>query len=163
MKENIQYETNLSLESPQFISAIRIIPYPQTIDYMSSDEEIEKIGMEISMKYERENGRIPEDVSEQNLGFDIRSKVKTESGENIERYIEVKARTEKGSVALTQNEWFKAMRFKDKYYLYVVLNASTNPELYIIQNPAENLKPQQKIEVVRYLIPLEEITQNNPI
>ncbi len=157
LKEDIQYETNLSIEKPQFISAIKVIPYPQKTDYMVSDEEIEKIGMEVALEYEKRNGRIPEDVSAENLGFDIRSKVKTEDGEKVERYIEVKARAKEGSVALTQNEWFKAMRFKDKYYLYVVLNASANPQLYIIQNPAENLKPEQKVEVVRYVIPLEEI------
>jgi len=145
---------------PQFIGAIRVKPdKTQNKDFMDSDEEIEKIGMQIAIEYERKNGRIPEDVSFENLGFDIRSKVKTKDGERVARYIEVKARAKEGSVALTQNEWFKAKRFKDKYYLYVVLNASTNPELIIIKNPTENLNPKEKIEVVRYIIPLEEIRQ----
>ncbi len=29
--------------------------------------------------------------------------------------------------AFTQNEWFKAQRFKDAYYLYAVMNAATLP------------------------------------
>jgi len=72
------------------------------------------------------------------------------------RYIEVKARAGEGDVALTPNEWFKAKRFKEQYWLYVVANAATNPTLYIINNPAENLKPQEKVEVVRFIVPVEE-------
>jgi len=161
LEKDIQYEINLSISKPQFITAIKVLPYPEETDFMVSDSEIEKIGIKIAMEYEIKNRRIPEDVSSENLGFDIRSKVKTESGEKVERYIEVKARAKEGSVALTQNEWFKAKRFKDRYYLYIVLNASTNPELIIIQNPAENLKPKEKIEVVRYIISLDEIKQSN--
>jgi hypothetical protein len=74
------------------------------------------------------------------------------------RYIEVKARAEGGDIALTQNEWFKAQRFKDDYYLYVIYNAAKNPELIIIQNPAANLTPQEKVEVVRYVFKENEIT-----
>lgn len=158
LTEEIRYETNLNISMPKFVGIVRVKPDPELpADYMVSDEEIERIGMQVAMDYERKNGRIPEDVSSENLGFDIRSKVKTKDGEKIERYIEVKARSGKGSVALTQNEWFKAQRFKDKYYLYVVLNASTNPELVIIKNPAENLKPKEKVEVVRYIVPFKEI------
>jgi hypothetical protein len=57
---------------------------------------------------------------------------------------------------LTPNEWLKAKRFKDQYYLYIVVNAATNPELYIVQNPVENLRVQEKVEVVRFIIPVEE-------
>ncbi|MFQ5641944.1 MAG: DUF3883 domain-containing protein, partial [bacterium] len=116
--------------------------------------EVERIGMQVVMKHEKKHGRTPEDVSEQNLGFDIRSKdAKTEQI----RYIEVKARAKTGPVALTQNEWFKAKRFGDDYYLYAVMEASTEPQLYIIQNPAENVKAEEKIEVVRFLISANEI------
>ena len=118
---------------------------------ITSDEEIERLGMEIALKYEKEQGREPEDVSRENLGFDIRSKGREET-----RYIEVKARKGEGQVALTPNEWFKAKRFKGQYWLYVVANATTKPELYIINNPAENLNAQERVEVVRFLIPVEE-------
>lgn len=37
------------------------------------------------------------------------------------------------------------------------MNAATKPQLYIIQNPAENLEPEEKVEVVRYVVPFEEI------
>jgi hypothetical protein len=58
---------------------------------------------------------------------------------------------------LTQNEWFKAKRFGSDYYLYAVMNVKNKPQLYIIQNPAEKLEPEEKIEVVRYVIPFKEI------
>ena len=106
------------------------------------------------MHYEREHGRIPEDVAAENLGFDVRS---TDSAGG-KRYIEVKARAGLGAVTLTQNEWFKAHQFKSDYFLYVVLNAAAiKPELYIIQNPAEQTQPEEKIEAVRYQISVDEI------
>ena len=70
----------------------------------------------------------------------------------------MKARARTGPVALTQNEWFKAQRFGDEYYLYVILNAATQPELYIIPNPAASLEPEEVVEV-RYRVSLEDILQ----
>jgi hypothetical protein len=134
---------------PKFLGAVLVNP-PISRD-MISDEEIERIGMEIAMGYEKNQGREPEDVSKENLGFDIRSK-----GNGEIRYIEVKARKDEGQVALTCNEWFKAKRFKEQYWLYVVANATINPTLYITNNPAEKLNIQEKVEVVRFIIPVKE-------
>jgi len=149
LKEEIKREKTLTISWPQFKGAILV--KPKKTDQMVSDEEIERIGMEIAMEYERSQGREPEDVSKENLGFDIRSRGKDEI-----RYIEVKARKDEGDVALTVNEWLKAKRFKENYWLYIVCNSITNPTLYIINNPAENLKVQDKVEVVRFIVPLEE-------
>jgi len=44
-----------------------------------------------------------------------------------------------------------ANRLKDEYWLYVVI-VDIEPKLYIIQNPVENLKPSEEIEIVRYII-----------
>jgi hypothetical protein len=120
---------------------------------MFSDAEIEKIGMEVVMEYERSQGRFPQDVSLKNLGYDIYSI--DEKG--LPRRIEVKARAKVGSVALTINEMFKARRFAHEYYLYVVFNAGLNPELIIVNNPAENLNSIEKQEVVRFIIKSDEI------
>jgi len=149
LKEEIKREKTLTISWPQFKGAILV--KPKKTDQMVSDEEIERIGMEIAMEYERSQGREPEDVSKENLGFDIRSRGKDEI-----RYIEVKARNDEGDVALIVNEWLKAKRFKENYWLYIVCNSITNPTLYIINNPAENLKVQDKVEVVRFIVPLEE-------
>jgi len=154
LQKEIEQEISLTVSMPKFLGAVLIQPEISDISKqagMVSDEEVEKIGMKISMEYEKNQGRKPKDVSKENLGFDIRSK-----GDSEIRYIEVKARANEGYVALTTNEWFKANRFKEQYWLYVVSNASTYPTLYIINNPAANLSVEKKIEVIRFLVPLEE-------
>ena len=109
--------------------------------------------MTVAMQYERDHERTPEDVSAQNLGFDVRS---TDAA-GSKRYTEVKARAKEGAIALTQNEWFKAKRFGDDYYLYVVLKAATQPQVVLIQNPTENLEPEEKVQLVRYIMSVNEI------
>lgn len=149
LQKEIEQEVSLAISMPKFLGAVLV--KPTSAKDMVSDEEIERIGMEITMEYEQSEGREPEDVSKENIGFDIRSR-----GGGETRYIEVKARKDEGQVALTRNEWFKAKRFKEQYWLYVVANAATNPTLYIINNPAENLNVEEKIEVVRFLVPVGE-------
>ena len=155
LKRVIAQEQVLRMNSPNYLGAIRVLPSAAEPAIIPSTNEIERIGMETAMNYEREQGRIPEDVSAENLGFDVRS---TDKKAGTKRYIEVKARSEPGAVTLTQNEWFKAKQFKSDYYLYVVLNAATQPELQIIQNPAEQTHPEQKLEA-RYQISLGEIRE----
>ncbi len=150
----IEKEKYLSMNTPQFVGIIRVLPKVIQDEDMVSDQEIEEIGMRIAMDYEIKNQRKPEDVSKQNLGFDIRS---VDANGNI-RYIEVKARNQEGNIVLTKNEWFKAQRFGNDYFLYVVFNATQeNPELLVIQNPAKNLNPQPKIEDVRFIIDKKQI------
>jgi superfamily II DNA or RNA helicase len=144
----IEREASLSISMPEIIGTICVVPEETE---MAIDEEIERIGMEIAMNYEVSQGRHPENVSNENLGFDIRSK-----GDDQIRYIEVKARVDEGAVALTPNEWIKARRFGKEYWLYVVSNCRTNLRLYIINNPAENLQAEEKIKIVRYVVPPEE-------
>lgn len=153
----IEKEKNLTMSTPVFLGIIRVKPIAHVEEAMQSDPEIERRGMEVVTKYERDAGRQPEDVSKENLGFDIRSKDQT----GIFRYIEVKARARIGAVALTQNEWFKAQRLGNDFYLYVVWNAAqnSNAKPLIVQNPALNLAIERKVEVVRYIIQSSEIKQ----
>ncbi len=152
LEKEIEQEKQLSYTPPKFLTAIYVQPTPSTESV--SNEEIEKIGMQIAMQYEKEHGREPEDVSKENLGYDIRS-VSKDNDKEV-RYIEVKAKSQEGHIELTPNEWLKAKRFKTQYWLYIVINAHTQPTLYLINNPAETLTPEEKIEVVRFLIPLSE-------
>ncbi|MGC8744983.1 MAG: helicase-related protein [Verrucomicrobiia bacterium] len=147
--KEIDQEKSLIISTPKFFGAVLV--RPATSKEMASNEEVEKKGMEIAMQFERSQEREPEDVSAENLGFDIRSK-----GKNEIRYIEVKARAASGDVALTPNELMKAKRLKQEYWLYIIENALVNPSLYIINNPAENLKMVEKTEVVSILVPQEE-------
>jgi len=148
LEKEIEQEQSLSISMPELLTVIRVVPERSE---MIEDEQVEKIGMEVAIEYERQQGRVPVDVSRENLGFDIRSR-----GEGELRYIEVKARVGEGEIALTPNEWFKAKRFKEQYWLYVVTNAAANPTLHVINNPAENLNPQEKVEIVRFVVPVDE-------
>ncbi len=146
--KDIDAEVHLYPTEPKIIGGVRVIPGKIAHREMIPDEEIERIGMKFVMEYERDHGREPEDVHLENLGYDIRSG----DDKGVYRYIEVKARAREGAVILTPNEWLMAQRLRNEYWLYVVINASTKPELYLIQNPAEHLKPDQEISIVRYII-----------
>jgi superfamily II DNA or RNA helicase len=150
LEQEIEREMSLTISTPRLLGAIRVDPMVSE-EEMVSDEEIERLGMEIAMAYERREGREPEDVSQEGLGYDIRSKGKEEV-----RFIEVKARRREGEIALTPNEWFKARRFGRDYWLYIVANAVFNPTLYIIRDPAGNLEVIEKVEVVRFIVPDKE-------
>lgn len=154
LRKEIEQEISLSISKPKLLGAIFVdnkVTDVEIPDEMHTDKDIELIGMEISMEYETIEGRKPVDVTKENMGFDLRSKDK----DGPTRYIEVKARKGEGSVALTKNEWIKARRFKEQYWLYVVANAVSKPALFIIQNPANFLEPTEKMEV-RYLVFPEE-------
>jgi len=155
LQRTVTQERSLTMGMPRFVGAVRVAPAPQAdvVVEMVEDQDIEMVGMKVTMAYEQEQGRVPEDVAAENLGFDVRS---TDPETGQKRYIEVKARAKVGPVALTQNEWFKASRFGSEFYLYVVLDAATQPQLYIIQDPAANLQPQERVEV-RYLVSVKEI------
>jgi len=148
LEEEIRRETSLLPSAPKVLGVVRVFPQPAADQSMRSDAEIEAIGMQAAMEYERKQERSPEDVSTQNLGYDIRST--SPSGEV--RYIEVKARATTGAIVLTPNEWLMAQRLGNEYWLYVVENAATQPRLRIIQNPAAKLQPEEVVEIVRYVI-----------
>jgi len=146
LERQIELETHLLPSPPKILGVVVVIPKILD-DALKEDKEIEEIGMRVAMEFELSQGRNPEDVSAQNLGFDIRSKASDESF----RYIEVKARAMEGKIALTPNEWLMAHRLRNEYWLYIVVNAK-EPELYTIQNPAEKLKSEEEVEVVRYVV-----------
>jgi superfamily II DNA or RNA helicase len=148
LEEEIRRETSLLPSTPKILGVVRVLPQPTADQSMRSDAEIEAIGMHVAMQYEREHGRNPEDVSAENVGYDIRST--SPLGEV--RYIEVKARATTGAIVLTPNEWLMAQRLGNEYWLYVVENAATQPRLRIIQNPAAKLQPEEVVEVVRYVV-----------
>ncbi|MEN3184791.1 MAG: helicase-related protein, partial [Atribacterota bacterium] len=147
LEQEIQWEVSLSAAEPKLLGVARIRPLLRE-DFPREDPAIEAIGMQVAMDYELSQGRRPQDVSRENLGYDIRS----ESPDGTVRYIEVKARAHTGPVVLTPNEWLKARRLQEEYWLYVVENAAGNPRLFTIQNPAVKFTPQEIREVVRYVI-----------
>ena len=147
LEKEIEEETHLSKTEPKIISAVRVIPAKQRVD-MVSDEELEQLGMEVVMEYEINSGRMPEDVSKLNVGYDIRSKDR----DGNYRYIEVKARAREGAIALTPNEWLMAQRLQNEYWLYIVLVLDNVPQIYAIQNPFGKIEPDKEINIVRYIV-----------
>ena len=146
LERQIEAETHLLPSPPKILGVAAVVPKP-SVDELKRDEQVEQIGMEVVMTFERSQGRTPDDVSTHNLGFDVKSSDQAET-----RYIEVKARAREGKIALTPNEWLMAHRLDNEYWLYIVTNVASHPELYLLQNPASKLKPSEEIETVRYVI-----------
>jgi superfamily II DNA or RNA helicase len=147
LEESIRKEVSLLPLEPRIVGVARVIPEPAPDSNLREDEAVAEIGMRLAMEYEQAQGRVPEDVSLQNLGYDIRS-----TACEAVRYIEVKARSRTGAVALTPNEWLMALRLGDEYWLYVVENVASEPALHRVKSPAARLKPNEVVEIVRYVV-----------
>jgi len=134
-RTELQREEQLMIGDITHIGRAWILPHPERTKYapMVPDKKIEKIAMKEAMRYEYERGWKPEDVSEQNRGFDILSR---EPKTGIVRFIEVKGRAEVGEIILSKHEYETAERLKKDYWLYVVFNCATKPKLRLMQDPA---------------------------
>jgi hypothetical protein len=78
-------------------------------------------------------------VEAENRGFDLISRRPHPEDPDtaIEvRFIEVKGRAGIGEVALTTNEFKTAERLKKDFWLYVVFNCGSTPQIWIVQDPA---------------------------
>ena len=96
LKDQINREKTLTMGMPKFVGMIKVNAEKNVPEPLRNSAEIEKIGMDESIEYEMKHGRIPEDISADNLGFDIRSKGSTDEI----RYIEVKARSGIGDCSI---------------------------------------------------------------
>jgi hypothetical protein len=152
LEAQIERERTIRRMPPRLIGIARVISVKPDNPPMHADAEIEAIGMQIAMEYERQQGRVPVDVSAENRGYDIRS----EAPDGSVRYIEVKARAHTGDLVLTPNEWTMAQRLGDEYWLYVVTGAAHQPRLHCLQNPARTLTPAPIQGIVRYRVPLDQ-------
>jgi superfamily II DNA or RNA helicase len=168
--DEIRLERQITVSEPRILGAAVILPLNRVSSEISKqpvgsgmtrDDEIEKVGMEVATKYEKLNRWTPEDVHKENLGFDIRSTNYREDGTFEEiRYIEVKARAKDGSIRISANEWKKAKRFQDKFWLYIITHAGTSePKLERFQNPEKTFKIDEDIYATGYIIPKEKIVK----
>lgn len=149
LKHQIEREACIIITPPHLLAIARVVPHPDpTAHAMAPDPEIERIGMEVALAYERAQGRNPVDVSAECLGYDIRS----EAPDGSVRYIEVKARAQMGDIVLTPNEWMMAQRLGDEYWLYIVITGAHEPQLYLIDDPATRVQPTTIKEIVRYQV-----------
>lgn len=96
----------------------------------NKEKIVQRIGVLAALKCEKEDGRTARELGEsEKRGYDIVSK-----SENEERYIEVKSTSDSSyDIFLTVNE-FKVLRDKkEKYFIYVVLDALRKPTVHITQ------------------------------
>ena len=148
--------TEVSPKEPEIIGCAYVVPLTQ-VEYvhhfhMTRDDEVEEIAMQVAMDYETAQDRTPEEVSRQNVGYDIKSV----DAYGMKRYIEVKGRAGTDGVMLSENEWNRLAQLGDKAWLYIVVDCKTTPQLYQIQNPAKNLSFEKISKGVQYYLPLHE-------
>lgn len=92
----------------------------------------EEIAVRLAIEFEEAAGAFWENVSDQELGYDLRS---TRPDGSI-RYIEVKGRAGTNRVSLTPNEWRQAANHPERYWLYVAYYCDTpTPALHTVPNP----------------------------
>jgi superfamily II DNA or RNA helicase len=88
---------------------------------MRRDDEIERIAMNVALRFERSRGWHPTDISADGEHYDIRS----EGPDGDRRFIEVKGRASSGGVVLTAPERDKLEQLGDRAYLYIVTFCAT--------------------------------------
>ena len=153
-REELQKERECTLGDIHCIGRAWVLPHPEretpAMAPMVRDDEVEKTAIAAASQYEEARGCTVESVEAQNKGFDLVSRKFDEEDPELLRefrYIEVKGRSAVGEVALSTNEYKTAERLKEDYWLYVVYNCATNPEVHVIRNPARlGWKPLVKVE-----------------
>ncbi|MBC7217152.1 MAG: DEAD/DEAH box helicase family protein, partial [Candidatus Caldatribacterium sp.] len=108
----LERERQLTPMEPQLEAIALIVPKTLVVPPSTGDEEemkrrVEEAGIKIAMDHERSQGRQPEDVSQQFLGYDLISRSDSET-----RFIEVKAFATTGMPELTLHEWQMAERLQ---------------------------------------------------
>lgn len=142
------------------MTSVLVLPHPEretpAVKQLQPDPRTEAIAMQVVMDYERAQGRQVYDVHEKNLGYDITS-LDLNSGEL--RLIEVKGLAEAtGTILLTPNERRVAEDRRDCYWLYVVTNCATSPQLQEpIKDPAK-FPWHEVTQVAHYYLPLDALT-----
>jgi len=153
-RSELNKESQCTITNIQHLGSAWVLPHPDRetpkVKTMVRDPEIEKIAVDAVIKHEESRGWKVESVEEENRGFDLISRRLHPEDQNtaIEiRFIEVKGRSQVGEVALSTNEYKTAVRLKNDYWLYVVFNCATDPEVHLIKDPARmGWKPIVKVE-----------------
>jgi superfamily II DNA or RNA helicase len=149
----VEREQMLMLAEPRVIGVAAIMlvdklqpSLPPGETPMRRDDEVERAAVAFVLDYEAGRGWEAEDLSDQHLPFDVRSRG---PGGEI-HYIEVKGRAGVGGVELSEREWLTAENLGPDYWLYIVTNATSTPQLHIIPDPVHNLPSGDIIKRTRY-------------
>ena len=147
-------ERHCTISDIRRVGVAWVLPHPERkspgVAPFVRDDEIERIAVEAVIAHERARGWEVTSVEADNRGFDLISRRPHPEDPQtaIEvRFIEVKGRVAIGEVALTTNEYRTAQRLRKDYWLYVVFNCGTKPEVNVVQDPSTlDWKPLVKIE-----------------
>ena len=153
-RDELEMERQCTIGDINHFGRAWILPHPERtspgIAPMVRDDEIEQIAVQEATRYEEARGWVVESVESDNRGFDLISrKLSLGDANNFAdvRFIEVKGRAQVGEVALSDNEYKTAQRLGEDYWLYVVYNCATKPELLVVRNPARLCwKPVMRVE-----------------
>ncbi|MXX86603.1 MAG: DUF3883 domain-containing protein [Acidobacteria bacterium] len=151
----------VTLQGVERLASALLLPHPEREDLdvrrLRPHPETEMTAMRVVMEHEEAQGRRVSDVHEQNLGYDVTS-LDLRSGEL--RLIEVKGLAGlRGSVLLTPNERRVAEDRSDCYWLYVVTNCATAPELQEpIPDPGQ-FRWREVKKVQHYWLDVDALTQ----
>ena len=149
--EELERQRAVTLQGVERLASALVLPHPegQTLDLrrMRQHPETEMTAMRVVMEHETALTRQVEDVHEKDLGYDVTS-LDLRSGEL--RLIEVKGlHGAAGSILLTPNERRVAEDRPDCYWLYVVTDCGTEPQLQEpIRDPARF--PWQEVTKVEH-------------
>ncbi len=156
----------LNADLPEVITSAMAIPAPvATIESedqapekgvaMRRDDEVERIAMDVVIRYERARGWTPKDVSKDGEHYDIRSSAPFDARTSPDyiRFIEVKGRAQTGDIIMTAPEVDKLRQLGERAFLYVVTFCrSDKPHLRIIQDPIPQLEAENLFRAVQYLV-----------
>lgn len=153
--KKLELMTELFATEPEVLGCAWILPLTQ-LEFqnhygMSRDDEVEAIAIQTVIDFERKDGWTPEDVSNENAGYDVRST----NAEGIKRYIEVKGRSAEGGVMLSENEYNRLEQLGDNAWLYIVFNCKGNPDLFRLNNPVFNYAFDRKSRGIQYFLAQE--------
>ena len=136
-RQELERQRRFTLADLVHLGSAWILPRPDRPSYATegvvADPEVERIAVELALRYEREHGREPESVEAENRGFDLLSR---DPATGRVRFIEVKGRAGTDPVALTANEFRTAERLGEDYWLYAVFDCRSAPRLLPVRDPA---------------------------
>jgi superfamily II DNA or RNA helicase len=164
-REELEKERSCTIADIQHHGRAWVLPHPERTSpemaAMVSDREIERIAVEAVIAYEEARGWLVVSVEKENRGFDLISRKPHPEDPNTAiavRFIEVKGRSRVGEVALTSNEYKTAERLKKDYWLYVVFNCASTPQVHPIQDPVQ-LGWEALVKIEHYHVDAEKILE----
>ncbi len=162
-RAQLQRERECSISEIQHIGRAWVLPHPERespdVSAMVRDDDTERIAVEAVTRRLESEGWNVESVENEDRGFDlIARKPHPEDPKTAidVRFVEVKGRATKGEVLLSTNEYKTAERLKKDYWLYVVFNCASEPEIHPVQDPAR-LGWQPIVKIDHYHVGLDQI------